>query len=55
MAAIEFVAGVKQQLESDAARLSELRLLSGRFMVIEQAMGTPNIRLQKTVDSLPAL
>ena len=31
--------GVKQQLEADAARLPGLRLLPGRFMVIEQAMG----------------
>jgi len=31
--------GVKQQLEADAARLGGLRLLPGRFMVIEQAMG----------------
>jgi polar amino acid transport system substrate-binding protein len=34
-------AGVKQQLEADAARLPGLRLLPGRFMVIEQAMGLP--------------
>jgi polar amino acid transport system substrate-binding protein len=32
-------AGVKQQLQADAARLGGLRLLPGRFMVIEQAMG----------------
>ena len=35
----DVAAGVKQQLEADAARLSGLRLLPGRFMVIEQAMG----------------
>ena len=37
------VAGaVKQQLEADAARLGDrVRLLPGRFMVIEQAMGLP--------------
>ncbi len=35
----EVAAGVKQQLEADAARLGGLRLLPGRFMVIEQAMG----------------
>lgn len=35
----EVAAGVKQQLQADAARLSGLRLLPGRFMVIEQAMG----------------
>jgi polar amino acid transport system substrate-binding protein len=37
-------AGVKQQLESDAERVAGLRLLDGRFMVIEQAMGTPKGR-----------
>jgi len=32
-------AGVRQQLQADAARLGGLRLLPGRFMVIRQAMG----------------
>ncbi len=36
---VEVAAGVKQQLQSDAARLPGVRLLPGRFMVIEQAMG----------------
>ena len=36
--------GVKQQLEADAARVAGLRLLPGRFMVIEQAMGLPAAR-----------
>jgi polar amino acid transport system substrate-binding protein len=40
----DVAAGVKQQLESDAKRLSGLRLLPGRFMVIEQAMGVPKTR-----------
>ncbi len=35
----EVAAGVRQQLEADAARLGGLRLLPGRFMVIAQAMG----------------
>jgi polar amino acid transport system substrate-binding protein len=35
----DVAAGVKQQLEADAARLGGLRLLPGRFMLIEQAMG----------------
>jgi len=35
----EVAAGVKQQLEQDAAPLADLRLLPGRFMVIRQAMG----------------
>ena len=37
----DVAAGVKQQLQADAARLGGLRLLPGRFMVIEQAMGVP--------------
>jgi len=35
----EVAAGVRQQLEADAKRIPGLRLLPGRFMVIEQAMG----------------
>lgn len=35
----DVAAGVRQQLQADAARLPGLRLLPGRFMVIEQAMG----------------
>ncbi|MDQ6639206.1 MAG: ABC transporter substrate-binding protein [Pseudomonadota bacterium] len=37
----DVAAGVKQQLEADAARVGGVRLLPGRFMVIEQAMGVP--------------
>jgi polar amino acid transport system substrate-binding protein len=40
----DVAAGVRQQLESDAARIGGLRLLPGRFMVIEQAMGLPSAR-----------
>ena len=40
----DVAAGVRQQLEADAARLDGLRLLPGRFMVIEQAMGLPLAR-----------
>jgi polar amino acid transport system substrate-binding protein len=36
---LEVAAGVKQQLEADLARIPGLRLLPGRFMVINQAMG----------------
>jgi len=36
----DVAAGVKQQLEADARRIGGLRLLDGRFMVIQQAMGT---------------
>jgi polar amino acid transport system substrate-binding protein len=36
----EVAAGVKQQLEADARRVPGLRLLPGRFMVINQAMAS---------------
>lgn len=39
-------AGVKQQLESDAKRYEGLRMLPGRFMVINQAIGIPKARPQ---------
>ena len=35
---LEVAAGVKQQLEADVKRVGGVRLLPGRFMVIEQAM-----------------
>ena len=41
---LEVAAGVKQQLQMDAKRLPGLRLLDGRFMVIQQAMGLPKGR-----------
>ncbi|WP_341903892.1 ABC transporter substrate-binding protein [Polaromonas sp. YR568] len=41
---MEVAAGVKQQLQADAKRLPGLRLLDGRFMVIQQAMGLPKGR-----------
>lgn len=50
----DVAAGVKQQLEFDAARMPGLRLLPGRFMVIEQAMGTPKSRGQQAVNYLAA-
>lgn len=36
---LDVAAGVRQQLEMDAKRVGGLRLLPGRFMVINQAMG----------------
>jgi polar amino acid transport system substrate-binding protein len=36
----EVAAGVKQQLENDARRVAGVRLLPGRFMVINQAMAS---------------
>jgi polar amino acid transport system substrate-binding protein len=41
---LDVAAGVKQQLEADAKRFPDLRLLPGRFMVIQQAMGLPKSR-----------
>lgn len=40
----EVAAGVRQQLESDAKRTPGLRMLDGRFMVINQAMAMPKGR-----------
>ncbi len=40
----DVAAGVKQQLQADSLNFSNLRLLPGRFMVIEQAMGLPKSR-----------
>jgi polar amino acid transport system substrate-binding protein len=40
----EVAAGVRQQLEADAKRLPGLRILDGRFMVINQAMAVPKNR-----------
>ena len=37
----DVAAGVKQQLEADARRVGGMRLLDGRFMAIQQAMGLP--------------
>jgi polar amino acid transport system substrate-binding protein len=41
---LEVAAGVKQQLQMDARRIPNMRLLDGRFMVINQAMGLPKGR-----------
>ena len=41
---MEMAAGVKQQLQADARHIPGLRLLEGRFMVINQAMGLPKGR-----------
>jgi polar amino acid transport system substrate-binding protein len=50
----DVAAGVKQQLQADAARLGGLRLLPGRFMVIEQAMGLPAARGAAPLEALKA-
>jgi len=41
---MDVAAGVKQQLEAGAENFPGLRLLPGRFMVIQQAMGLPKGR-----------
>jgi polar amino acid transport system substrate-binding protein len=41
---LDVAAGVRQQLEADARRRPGLRVLDGRFMVIQQAMATPRGR-----------
>ena len=51
----DVAAGVRQQLEADAARLPGLRVLPGRFMVIEQAMGLPSSRGPEVVGRAGAL
>jgi polar amino acid transport system substrate-binding protein len=38
---LDVAAGVKQQMEADAGRVGGVRLLPGRFMLIEQAMAVP--------------
>lgn len=48
----DVAAGVRQQLEADAARLGGLRLLPGRFMVIQQAMGLPKGRGEGAANAL---
>lgn len=41
---LEVAAGVRQQLEADALRVGGVRLLPGRFMVINQALAMPVAR-----------
>lgn len=50
----DVAAGVKQQLESDLPRFPGHRLLPGRFMVIQQAMGLPKGRSTDAVAYLHA-
>ncbi len=51
---LDVAAGVKQQLEADAKRLGGLRLLPGRFMVIQQAMGVAKTRGEAAQKALAA-
>lgn len=49
---LDVAAGVKQQLEADVKRIPNLRLLPGRFMVIQQAMGLPKSRGEDAAEVL---
>jgi polar amino acid transport system substrate-binding protein len=49
---LEVAAGVKQQLEADAAKTGGLRLLDERFMVIRQAMGVAKSRGEMAAKAL---
>jgi polar amino acid transport system substrate-binding protein len=51
---LEVAAGVKQQLQADMLRYSGYRLLPGRFMVIQQAMGMPASRGEAARGALAA-
>ncbi|WP_307657968.1 ABC transporter substrate-binding protein [Variovorax paradoxus] len=42
--AVDVAAGIRQLLEAEARREPGVRVLPGRFMVIQQAMGTPASR-----------
>lgn len=49
---LEVAAGVKQQLEVDMKRFPGMRLLPGRFMVIQQAMGLSHHKGQDALNTL---
>ena len=49
---LDVAAGVRQQLQADQAQHPGHRLLPGRFMVIQQAMGLPQSRGETAFDHL---
>ena len=51
---LEVAAGVKQQLQADMLQFPGHRLLPGRFMVIQQAMGVAKDRGQESHQALEA-
>lgn len=51
---LDVAAGVKQQLQADAERTGGLRMLPGRFMVIQQAMGLPKGQPREAAEALCA-
>jgi polar amino acid transport system substrate-binding protein len=50
--ALDVAAGVKQQLQADALRYPDLRLLPGHFMVIQQALGVTKERGEAAATAL---
>ena len=51
---LEVAAGVRQQQESDMERFPDLRVLPGRFMQIQQAMGVPKSYGEEALGALEA-
>ena len=51
---VPVAAGVRQQLEADARRVGGVRVLDGRFMVINQAMAMPKGRSEQAQAYLAA-
>jgi polar amino acid transport system substrate-binding protein len=51
---VEVAAGIRQVLEADARRAPGVRVLPGRFMVIQQAMGLPASRGGRAQEVLAA-
>jgi polar amino acid transport system substrate-binding protein len=49
---LDVAAGVRAQLEADAARIGGLRLIQPHFMLIEQAMGVPKARAARLIGHL---
>ena len=49
---LDVAAGVRGQLEADAARLGALRLIQPHFMLIEQALGVPKAREARLISHL---
>ena len=51
---LDALAGIRLMLEEEAAKKPGLRLLPGRFMVIQQAMGCPKARSEAAAQALRA-
>ena len=49
---LDALAGIRLMLEEEAAKKPGLRLLPGRFMVIQQAMGCPKARSEAAAQAL---